>query len=82
LKSVLAAKDAKKRVASSMVEHRTFNPAVPSSSLGQPIHEYEPGQSALLLQTIEVNVDNEKLDDAAFRQFIRNSLPVAQKDKS
>tara|TARA_B100001778_G_scaffold334986_1_gene350447 strand:+ start:15576 stop:15773 length:198 start_codon:yes stop_codon:yes gene_type:complete len=65
-----------------MAEHRTFNPAVPSSSLGQPIHIYEPDQSASLLQTIEANVDNEKLSDKEFRQFIRNSLPVAQKGKS
>jgi len=34
------------------------------------------------LQTIEANVDNEKLSDKEFRQFIRNSLPVAQKGKS
>lgn len=28
--------------------------------------------------TIAANVDNTKLDDAAFREFIRNTLPIVQ----
>ena len=28
--------------------------------------------------TIAINVDNEKLSDADFRQFIRNTLPIVQ----
>jgi len=28
--------------------------------------------------TIAVNVNNEKLSDADFRQFIRNTLPIVQ----
>lgn len=30
------------------------------------------------LATVAANVDNEKLSDADFRQFIRNSLPVVE----
>lgn len=30
-----------------------------------------------LLRTIAANVDNEKLTDEAFREFVRNSLPLA-----
>jgi hypothetical protein len=30
------------------------------------------------MATIAVNVDNEKLSDADFRQFIRNTLPIVQ----
>ncbi len=29
--------------------------------------------------TVLANIDNEKLSDAEFRQFIRNSLPIVQK---
>jgi hypothetical protein len=32
--------------------------------------------SVSLIDTISANVDNEKLSDAEFRQFIRNSLPL------
>lgn len=35
-----------------------------------------PDQSVSLIDTISVNVDNEKMTDAEFRQFIRNSLPL------
>jgi len=28
--------------------------------------------------TIEANVDNDKLTDAQFREFIRNTLPIVQ----
>jgi hypothetical protein len=30
------------------------------------------------VQTIAANVDNEKLSDIEFRQFIRNSLPIVE----
>ena len=30
------------------------------------------------MTTVAANVDNEKLTDAEFRQFIRNSLPVVK----
>jgi len=30
-----------------------------------------------LLATIKANIDNERLDDEAFRAFVKNSLPVA-----
>lgn len=30
-----------------------------------------------LIRTIAINVNNTKLDDAAFREFIRNSIPLA-----
>jgi len=39
--------------------------------------EFDPHKSANLLATINANVDNDKLSDADFRQFIRNSIPVA-----
>lgn len=28
--------------------------------------------------TVEANVDNEKISDAQFREFIRNSLPIVK----
>lgn len=28
------------------------------------------------LDTVAANVDNEKMDDASFRAFIRNTLPI------
>lgn len=28
--------------------------------------------------TVNANVDNEKISDAQFRQFIRNSLPIVK----
>lgn len=36
----------------------------------------DPDMSMSLIDTISVNVDNEKMSDAEFRQFIRNSLPL------
>lgn len=30
------------------------------------------------MATIAANVDNTKLDDAAFREFIRNTLPIVE----
>ena len=39
---------------------------------------FDPEKSACLLGTIEANVDNKKLSDTEFRQFIRNSLSVAE----
>lgn len=36
----------------------------------------DPDMSMSLIDTISVNVDNEKLTDAEFRQFVRNSLPL------
>jgi len=30
------------------------------------------------VQTLAVNVNNEKLDDAAFREFVRNTLPIVE----
>jgi hypothetical protein len=30
------------------------------------------------VQTLAANVDNEKLDDAAFREFVRNTLPIVE----
>jgi len=37
--------------------------------------------AANFLGTVEANVDNEKLSDAEFRQFIRNSLPIVIYDR-
>ena len=31
------------------------------------------------ISTIIANVDNDKLSDAEFRQFIRNTLPIVEK---
>lgn len=28
--------------------------------------------------TLEANLENKKMDDAAFRQLVRNSLPIVQ----
>ncbi len=36
----------------------------------------DPNNSMFLMDIISVNVDNDKLSDAEFRQFIRNSLPL------
>lgn len=32
------------------------------------------------MRNIAANVDNEKLSDAEFREFIRNTLPIVQFD--
>lgn len=42
---------------------RAVFPAVPASNL---------------IATIQVNVDNERMTDADFRQFVRNSLPLVR----
>lgn len=44
-----------------------------------PTKDYDPQMSASLLRTIAANVDNAALSDGAFRAFIRNSLPVAER---
>lgn len=43
------------------------------------VREGEPRKvpASNLLQTIAANVDNEKLTDAQFREFVRVSLPLA-----
>jgi hypothetical protein len=38
---------------------------------------FDPSYSKHLLATVAANVENSKLTDAEFRDFIRNSLPVA-----
>jgi len=38
-----------------------------------------PDMCVSLIDTISVNINNDKLSDAEFRQFIRNSLPVTVK---
>lgn len=30
------------------------------------------------VQTMTANVNNDKLDDAAFREFVRNTLPIVE----
>jgi len=39
-----------------------------------------PGKvpAANFVGTLAVNVDNEKLSDAAFREFVRNTLPIVE----
>ena len=34
------------------------------------------------MATVAVNVDNEKLSDKEFREFIRNTLPIVQYDNA
>lgn len=42
-----------------------------------------PDQMAVsLCATLRANVDNNKLSDADFRQFVRNSLPLTQPKES
>ena len=43
---------------------------------------FDPDRSKHLLATIAANIENGKLSDESFRAFIRDSLPVAFKDKS
>lgn len=45
------------------------------------MEKYDPHKAVSLLGTIEANVNNVQLSDFEFRQFIRNSLPVAFVDK-
>ena len=37
-------------------------------------HDLVPAGNFIL--TVEANVDNERLTDAQFREFIRNTLPI------
>ena len=41
---------------------------------GKAIVRVVPADS--FVETLAANVDNDKLDDAAFRQFVRNTLPI------
>ena len=43
-------------------------------------HSFDPVKSSYLLETIVANVNNDKLSDSDFRQFIKNSLSVAYSD--
>lgn len=45
-------------------------PGTPFTDEGYPV------SAKSFVETLVANVDNEKLSDAEFRQFIRNTLPV------
>lgn len=45
------------------------------------LRDYQPTTpytASRFVDTIKVNVDNEKLSDAEFREFIRNTLPIVK----
>lgn len=47
---------------------------------GATMNEEEKISPYNFMETIRANVDNDKLSDANFRQFIRDSLPIVRKD--
>lgn len=52
-----------------------LGPCPPSEDeLAQFQRQSDAFTALAFLQTVAVNLDNEKLDDAAFRQFMRNSI--------
>ena len=40
--------------------------------------KYDKIPAENFMETISVNVDNEKLNDKMFREFIRNTLPIVE----
>lgn len=42
------------------------------------IHEERVVQPENLLRTLEANVDNKNMTDAAFREFVRNCMPIVK----
>ena len=44
------------------------------------LRDYKPDTipASSFVNTIKVNVDNEKMSDAQFREFIRNTLPIVE----
>ena len=54
----------------------TIKEIIQKVNMGEIDDENRTVPAAMFCALLEINVDNEKLDDAAFRTFVRNTLPI------